>query len=75
MAGTALEVFALKVEMAWGKPAVTAPEVNVSVVTPAGREKVEVVQNTLSVVSPAVSTHVAVAPMVSRIAAVVSTLT
>ena len=73
VAGTALVVCALKVVAAWGKPAVTAPEVNVSVVTPAGRAAAEVVQTTLSVVVPTVRTHVAVALLVSKLTAVVST--
>jgi hypothetical protein len=68
VAGTALVVYALKVEAAWGKPAVTAPEVNVSVAAPAGSGA-----NNLTVVVPTVSTHVAVILLVSRCTAVVLT--
>jgi len=73
VAGTALVVCALKVEAAWGKPAVTAPEVKVRIVAPAGRAAVEVVQTTLSVDVPTVSAHIAVTPLVSKFTAVLLT--
>jgi len=72
--GAGVVVCALYVEAPCGTPVVNTPATNVKVVAPALTTAVEVVQVTTSPAVPAVSTHLAVAPPVSVLSLVESTV-